>query len=111
MADEKDTRPSGSMAAAHSFPPDSKHADFAPGVVAPEKLNEIPEWNAELDATDAERQRYAAYHHAEASELDGTGRVERKPVAPVEIDGVEVRAEVGDAYLPFRAGGVEGEGR
>lgn len=119
IAEEKDTRPSGSIAAAYqSSSPDSKHANLAPGFVAAAaahppgaKLNETPEWNAELDATDAERQRYAAYHYAEASELDGTGRVSRKPVAPVEIDGSEVRAEVGDAYLPYRHGGVEEGGR
>ncbi|KAH4309905.1 hypothetical protein HBH98_183900 [Parastagonospora nodorum] len=104
MAEEKDTRPSGSIVAAHASSPDSKHAPV------PGKLSETPEWNAELDATDAERQGYAAYHYAEATELDGTGRVARKPVAPVEIDGAEVRAEVGDAYLPYRPGGVEGGG-
>jgi hypothetical protein len=31
-------------------------------------------------------------------------RVPRKPIAPVEIDGTAVVAEVGDAYIPYRPG-------
>jgi hypothetical protein len=73
--------------------------------------HEIPEWNVEMDATDAERQRLvpndpmsATSNGAEASELAGLGRVPRKPIAPVELDGTSARAEVGDAYLPYRPG-------
>ena len=31
-------------------------------------------------------------------------RVPRKRIAPVEIDGVQVVPEVGDAYIPYRPG-------
>jgi hypothetical protein len=75
--------------------------------------HETPEWNAELDATDAERRRYLAvqgslFPHtngcsvdasspggaSEASELGGMMRVNRKPVAPVELDCVPARSEL-----------------
>jgi hypothetical protein len=73
--------------------------------------HEIPEWNVEMDATDAERQRLvpqdplsATSNGTEASELGGIARMPRKPIAPVELDGTSARAEVGDAYLPYRPG-------
>lgn len=74
---------------------------------------ETPEWNAELDATEAERRRYLAVQGSlfppangasvdtsspagasEASELGGTMRVNRKPVAPVELDSTPVTSEL-----------------
>jgi hypothetical protein len=73
-------------------------------------LTETPEWNVEMDATEAEREHLvpSAYEPApavtDASELGGMARVPRKPIAPVEIDGTAVVAEVGDAYIPYRPG-------
>ncbi|CAG5182414.1 uncharacterized protein ALTATR162_LOCUS10149 [Alternaria atra] len=78
--------------------------------------HEIPEWNVEMDATEAERQRVAgtpAYQApspvspesgVEAAELAGMARVPRKPIAPVELDSTPVIPEVGDAYIPYRPG-------
>ncbi|KAJ4378535.1 hypothetical protein N0V86_006241 [Didymella sp. IMI 355093] len=76
-------------------------------------LHETPEWNAELDATEAERRRYLAVQGSlfppvkgvpadasspggtsEASELGGMMRVSRKPVAPVELDSIPVTSEL-----------------
>ncbi|KAI8934279.1 hypothetical protein NX059_009020 [Plenodomus lindquistii] len=75
---------------------------------------ETPEWNAELDAAEAERQRLVSPSIAPASavtdassqpsELGGIVRMQRKPIPPVEIDSREVAAEVGDAYIPYRPG-------
>lgn len=75
--------------------------------------HETPEWNAELDATEAERRKYLAvqgslFPHAhgssidasspsgasEASELGGMMRVSRKPIAPVELDSMPVTGEL-----------------
>lgn len=75
--------------------------------------HETPEWNAELDATEAERRRYLAVQGSlfppangasvdasspcrasEASELAGIMRVNRKPVAPVELDSMPVTSEL-----------------
>ncbi|KAF2848978.1 hypothetical protein T440DRAFT_469723 [Plenodomus tracheiphilus IPT5] len=77
--------------------------------------HETPEWNAELDASEAERQRLVSPSVApvsaatdaseQTSELGGLARVQRKPIAPVEIDSREIVAEVGDAYIPYRPGG------
>lgn len=124
-ADEKDARHSGSIhgaaAGAYHHPQhqaQSKHDTKTPtGLAAAHRTHaggnphETPEWNTELDATHAERQKLVAHHDydptsatTETSELDGVGRVSRKPIAPVEIDGRSVRAEVGDAYLPYRPG-------
>jgi hypothetical protein len=74
--------------------------------------HETPEWNAELDATEAER-RYMAVQGSlfpstsgnqattsslsgasEASELGGIMRVGRKPVAPVELDSTPAATEL-----------------
>jgi hypothetical protein len=80
--------------------------------------HETPEWNAELDATEAERRKYLAVQgslfppnsasvdasspggESETSELGGMMRVNRKPVAPVELDSMPVTSELdrgGDA--------------
>lgn len=75
--------------------------------------HETPEWNAELDATEAERRRYMAFQGSlfpgqvraadvmaspedgtEVSELGGMMRVGRKPVAPVELDSSPFRTEL-----------------
>lgn len=75
--------------------------------------HETPEWNAELDATEAERRRYVAVQGSlvppasgsngvasspggasEASELSGIMRVNRKPIAPVELDSTPVMTEL-----------------
>jgi hypothetical protein len=138
-ADEKDTRTSGSVTdtAYHPHPQsaafvDSKHPPLAAGVAAaghPHRsephinANETPEWNVEMDATEAERQGLVANQYQsssatpssavpnsalsnepDTSELAGTARMQRKPIAPVEMDGTGVRAEVGDAYIPYRPG-------
>jgi hypothetical protein len=125
IADEKDTRPSGSItgaAAAYHHPPsDIKRSSISPGVAAAyppgAHTSETPEWNAELDATEAERQRLVSNHYEPesavsngtgASELGGVVRMQRKPIAPVEIDGRPVVAEVGDAYVPYRPEVSEG---
>ena len=75
--------------------------------------HETPEWNAELDATEAERRRYMAVPGSlfpsaagvqiaaaspggasDVSELSGMMRVGRKPVAPVELDSIPVTTEL-----------------
>ncbi|KAF2625283.1 hypothetical protein BU25DRAFT_346255, partial [Macroventuria anomochaeta] len=57
--------------------------------------HEMPEWNAELDATEAERRRYMAVQGSfEASELGGIMRVNRKPITPVELDSTSVTTEL-----------------
>jgi hypothetical protein len=76
-------------------------------------LAETPEWNIEMDATSSERHPLVPRpsDHTppsaapDASELGGMARVPRKQIAPVELDGSEVRAEVGDAYIPYRPAG------
>ena len=91
--------PATSTTAAAAVPHDVQH--------------ETPEWNAELDATEAERRRYMAVQGSlfppasggvktvsspggasEASELGGVMRVNRKPVAPVELDSTPVMTEL-----------------
>lgn len=79
--------------------------------------HETPEWNAELDATEAERRRYMAVQGSlfppvnggqaaspggasEASELGGMMRVGRKPVAPVELDSMPVTMELASDGRP-----------
>jgi hypothetical protein len=84
--------------------------------------HETPEWNAELDATEAERRRYMAVQGSlfppasgtqamtsspggasEASELGGMMRVGRKPVAPVELDSTPMATELqGNDYTERR---------
>ncbi|KZM20118.1 uncharacterized protein EKO05_0007472 [Ascochyta rabiei] len=79
--------------------------------------HEAPEWNAELDATEAERRRYMAVQGSlfpatasgagdaassggvsEANELGGMIRMNRKPVAPAELDSTPLTMEMdGDA--------------
>ena len=77
--------------------------------------HETPEWNIEMDAMEAERPNLGevdsppvvggrAQGQAEAAELGGLARVPRKAIAPVEIDGRPVLAEVGDAYIAYRPG-------
>ncbi|KAF1928582.1 uncharacterized protein M421DRAFT_420471 [Didymella exigua CBS 183.55] len=85
----------------------------AVAVVAQNAHHETPEWNAELDATEAERRRYMAVQGSlfppasgakadasslggasEASELGGMMRVNRKPIAPVELDSMPVTSEL-----------------
>lgn len=115
MADEKATPPPAS----HQTSPDVSKPTTGAAVAAAHPPyttshpNETPEWNVEMDAIDAERQRLVGAHayHAtaspggsEVSELGGLGRVPRKPIAPVEIDGTAVVPEVGDAYIPYRPG-------
>ncbi|KAJ4985217.1 hypothetical protein SVAN01_09259 [Stagonosporopsis vannaccii] len=75
--------------------------------------HETPEWNTELDATEAERKRYLAVQGSlfmtgngakaaasspgeasEVSELGGMMRVNRKPIAPVELDSTPLTAEL-----------------
>jgi hypothetical protein len=103
LADEKAGRPSASPTYAST-----------PKAVAGAQ-HEIPEWNIEMDATEAEREKLVGAYQSpqfqspvgnenEAAELGGMARLARKPIAPVEIDSTEVRAEVGDAYLPYRPG-------
>ncbi|KAF9693527.1 hypothetical protein EKO04_008237 [Ascochyta lentis] len=100
----------------HSPYNDSKSGPNAPHMASPGSAalaaggtqhhhHEIPEWNTELDATEAERRRYMAVQGSlfpgtaggagdaaspggasEASELGGIMRMNRKPVAPVELD-------------------------
>lgn len=102
----------------HLITPESKdthliHTDAA-AVGQDTSQHETPEWNAELDGTEAEQQRLvspsdapvsaATDSSAQASELGGLLRVQRKPIAPVEIDGTPIIAEVGNAYIPYRPG-------
>jgi hypothetical protein len=75
-------------------------------------LHETPEWNVELDVTEAKHQHLISARSLtglassrggqEANELSGLARVPRKPIQPVEIDSTPVLAEVGDAYIPYR---------
>ncbi|KAF2833988.1 hypothetical protein CC86DRAFT_17873 [Ophiobolus disseminans] len=116
-----DSKPSSAPASSHgsSYPPPAHEPKnmLSGAAIAPNgttNVHETPEWNVEMDATDAERQalvsnryeRVSANSHGNgASELGGLARVPRKPIAPVEMDGTGVRAEVGDAYIPYRPGG------
>jgi hypothetical protein len=122
LAYEKNTPPPGSLNLApnHGYTVDAKSssgagaeagAAAAAAAVAPRSdLQETPEWNVEMDATEAERQRLvpdpmsATTDTTDASELGGIARVARKPIPPVEIDGTPVAAEMGDAYIPYRPG-------
>ncbi|KAK7187355.1 hypothetical protein DPSP01_002483 [Paraphaeosphaeria sporulosa] len=73
---------------------------------------ETPEWNTELEATEAQRQRAAvpttSAAHASVSELGGLARKPRKPVPAVELEGSPVPAEMDVsrymAYQPPRDG-------
>lgn len=113
-AEEKDVTASDSThnAAYHRPVSDSKGApaSFAAHRAAP-GAHETPEWNIEMDALESERHRLVpdpASATTNASELGGPLRMQRKPIAPVEIDGRQVVPEVGDAYLPYRPDGGEG---
>ncbi|KAF1358412.1 hypothetical protein EJ07DRAFT_157007 [Lizonia empirigonia] len=85
---------------------------------------ETPAWNAELDATEAERRRYMAVQGSlfpgsvngpgiaaspgdtsEASELGGIMRMNRKPVAPVEFDSTPLVTEMEGSGSHGRADG------
>lgn len=82
-------------------------------VVTHQGPHETPEWNAELDATEAERRTYMAVQGSlfgtgkdteaavssqqgasEASELSGMMRMNRKPISPVELDSTPLTAEL-----------------
>jgi hypothetical protein len=115
MSDEKAMPPSVSpYPTPHAPQPHSsisKGAALGHHAAATSNNHETPEWNVEMDATEAERQRLVAPHEYEptsamtdASELGGLGRVPRKPIAPVEMEGSSVPVEVGDAYIPYRPG-------
>jgi hypothetical protein len=92
---------------------DSKGPPATMPATVPGTTHETPEWNAELDATEAERRRYMAVQGSlfppasgtqamtsspggasEASELGGMMRVGRKPVAPVELDSTPMTTEL-----------------
>jgi hypothetical protein len=114
MADEK-AIPSSSSPYPTSFIPQPRSSTTKGAglgyATAASNNHETPEWNVEMDATEAERQRLVAPHEYEptsattdASELGGLGRVPRKPIAPVEMEGSSVPVEVGDAYIPYRPG-------
>jgi hypothetical protein len=114
LGDEKARRASGSSTQHPTSDP--KAPSTAAAAYTTGTAHETPEWNIEMNATEAERQKLVnAYDQApmsasttaggsEAAELGGMARVSRKPIAPVEIDSTEVRAEIGDAYLPYRPG-------
>lgn len=122
VADEKAAPTSSSIhrGSYQQGPPTSDSKGMIPGAaVAPHTFkanrnpHETPEWNVEMDATEPERQGLVTNQYdpssakskgTDASELDGMARVPRKPIAPVEIDGTAVAAEVGDAYIPYRPG-------
>ena len=123
IGDEKDddpTRPiddntNHSPSAYHAIPKGTTAAHYANPSQNP---HETPEWNVEMDATEAERQKLAStappygsstsglspVNGEGAAELAGLARVPSKPIAPVEIDGNAVIPEVGDAYIPYRPG-------
>jgi hypothetical protein len=76
---------------------------------------ETPEWNTELEATEAQHQRavapaataaHASAAHPSASELGGLARKPRKPVPAVEMEGSAVPVEMDVsrymAYQPSR---------
>lgn len=101
-----------------SFAETKDYPDAEPSVVGTSSIksqhpnaNETPEWNTELEATEAQRQRApaAAVSAAQAStsELGGLGRRPRKPVPAVEVEGSPVTAEMDVsrymAYQPPRA--------
>jgi hypothetical protein len=117
VADEKTTPASSSIdrASYHQPSTDSKATLGTAVAFHRNSINahETPEWNVEMDAADAERQRLVGAHDvplsasspaSDATELGGLARVPRKPIAPVELDGVQVVPEVGDAYIPYRPG-------
>jgi hypothetical protein len=115
LAEEKDTRPSNSTydAAYHQPVSDAKvmPASVAAHRAAP-GAHETPEWNVEMDAMESERERLVQEPTSattDASELGGMQRMQRKPIPPVEIDGRPIVPEVGDAYIPYRPGGGEGD--
>lgn len=121
LAYEKNTPPPRSLDLAqdHGYVADTKSSGVAAVGAAHRPhsaLHETPEWNVEMDATEAERQRLvstdldpvsAMTDRTDATELGGMPRLARKPIPPVEIDGTPVTAEIGDAYIPYRPG-VEG---
>jgi hypothetical protein len=107
VGDEKEDHPATSQQ--HEIRPDTKISGAAIVHQPQGYARETPEWNAEMDATEAERQRLVTSHHdlrdvGDAVELGGTSRVPRKPIAPVEMDGTPITAEMGDAYIPYRPG-------
>ena len=124
LLDEKAGRPPGSLEAVSKSDLKNSATGIGGGttIAAVNKdssPHETPEWNAELDASEAERQRLmsptstvpvsatSTGDGSEAAELGGMARVRRKPIQPVELDSTPMTAEVGDAYIPYRAGGVE----
>lgn len=125
--DEKDTRAAPSLDSSTAYHPLVSHETPKPGAIHSSALtsrhaaltdtHEIPEWNAELPASEASQTQTSAApppaagspSESEPAELGGLLRVARKPIAPVEIDGTAVVPEVGDAYIPYRPGGGEQE--
>jgi hypothetical protein len=102
----------------HAHPSPTKNSSLAHSPInfATANTHETPEWNVEMDATEAERQRLVPHEYeptsaaaTDASELGGVPRVARKRVAPVEIDGTPVGVEMGDAYIAYRPGGLGGK--
>lgn len=109
---EKAQRPSSSTDGTadhtyHSVPKGTHDVDSS------QFQHETPEWNIEMDATEAERQNLVGMElkaaeavvgggGGEVAELGGLRRVPRKAIVPVEIDGRAVLAEVGDAYIAYR---------
>ncbi|KAJ8117636.1 hypothetical protein OPT61_g1219 [Boeremia exigua] len=124
-ADEHETKDSYMNA---SLQPRTESKGFpvavAPGIAATTRddHHETPEWNAELDAINSERKIYAAVQGSlftpgqgvtvatpslaganNVCELGGIMRVNRKPVAPVELDSTPVPVELkGDANTEIR---------
>ncbi|CAA9964134.1 hypothetical protein PTMSG1_07493 [Pyrenophora teres f. maculata] len=104
LSQEKPDRPSSSTDGTmrHTYHSVPKVGTYA---VGPSQVqHETPEWNVEMDAMDTERPVVGSGGHgqAEVQELGGLARVPRKAIAPVEIDGRAVLAEVGDAYIAYR---------
>jgi hypothetical protein len=119
MKDEKnDSSGSLGFAQPHTHLLSTKDANTtaAGAVTAIHRTNsnahETPEWNVELDGTEAEHQSLISARPLtglassgggqEANELSGLARVLRKPIQPVEIDSTPVLTEVGDAYITYR---------
>ncbi|KAF3011221.1 hypothetical protein E8E13_011629 [Curvularia kusanoi] len=105
LNDGHDTKQSYEQVPRNTFT-DSKGVSVS---VPGKTTHETPEWNAELDATEAERRRYMAVQGSlfpstsgtqavapspagvgQVNELGGMMRVGRKPVPPIELDSTPV---------------------
>ncbi|KAA8619779.1 hypothetical protein A1F94_004699 [Pyrenophora tritici-repentis] len=113
LGQEKADRPSSSTHGntRHTYYSVPKGSAYAVG--SSQVQHETPEWNVEMDAMDTERQNLVGAYgsaerdvrgqgQAEVPELGGLARMPRKAIAPVEIDGRAILAEVGDAYIAYR---------